>query len=234
MNARRITGFSLLLLAGLLIASLPLSVGMLDYDPRDRNEIGGFLTYIHEHETQYGARMALLLAKDAVVSVIVGAGLFLVFAGANRTLAALGAAGWLVATAGFLAIDGMEASMIAFADDYATVGVDQVTTLSVARSIAIVSGLTGQAAFSSFAVGLGSIGLLIVRHRGPDMPPAFLGWLGIFGAACWLLLWTSALTEAGFVFLPLGALSVIVWMLGVGFYLVRHSSTGATPASATA
>ena len=224
MRTQQWAGLSLLLLAGLLVASIPLSVGLLDYDPRNREEIGGFLTYIHEHETQYGARMALLLFKDAVVSVITGVGLLLTFAHVNRGLAVLGGAGWLVATAGFLGIDAMEAAMIALADDYARAEADGAVTLSVARTLAIVSGLTGQAAFSSFAVGLGAFGLLILRYEAGV--PRLLGWLGLVGAACWLLLWSSVLTEAGFVFIPLGALSVIVWMLGLGVYLLRHSLPG--------
>jgi hypothetical protein len=217
MSARKLTGYGLLLLALLILASMPLSLGFLDHDPRDRDEIAGFLGYVHDNQVTYGTRMGLLLLKDTVVSVALAAGLYLSFAAVNRGLALVGAAGWLVASAVFFMVDASEATMLVLADDYATAPTE--TILENARLLAVLSGLTGQAAFAGFSVSLAGFGALFLRQRGAAVP---LGYLSLVIAAAWLLLWTSVFTDAGFVFLPIGAIGTIVWLLGVGVYLVRN------------
>jgi hypothetical protein len=218
MTTRAVTGYALILLAALIIAGLPLSAGLLDHNPRDRDEIADYLAYINNHETQYGIRMALVFFKDAVVSVVIGAGLYLSFTSVNRSLALIGAAGWLVSAACFNLIDGMEAAMIALADAHSA-GDD---VLVLARTLAVVSSLGAQAAFSSFALAVAALGIMFLRAPAGVVPGRWLGWVSLVVAASWWLLWISVLTEAGFVFIPIGAISGIVWMLGVGIYLVRH------------
>jgi hypothetical protein len=227
----RVTGAALITLAALLIASIPLSTGMLEHNARDRGEIESFLAYVQDSRTEYGARMGLLFVKDSIVSVIVGAGLLLAFMRVNRALAVVGGAGILVSTAGFLTIDALEAAMLPLARDFAEGWPDQTATLATARGLAITSAIAGQLAFSSFAIGTISLGVLFIRARGAHVPPAWVGWLGIVTGVLWLLSWVGVLTEAGQAFIPLGAITTLSWMISLGVWLIRHPEAEEGPSS---
>jgi hypothetical protein len=166
--------------------------------------------------------MALLFVKDAVVSVVVGAGLLLAFLRVNRALAVIGGAGILVSTAGFLTIDALEAAMLPLARDFAQGWPDETGMLSTARAVAMTSGIAGQLAFAAFAVGVISLGVLVHRARGEGVPPRWVGWLGIVAGVLWLLSSTGMLIEAGQMFIPLGAITTLSWMISLGVWLIRH------------
>ncbi len=239
----QLTGTALLLLALGIIVSLALSFSFEgDDDPFDRDEIAGVLETINDNQAPYILGTAVEITIDAVVGLVVAAGLYLVFRERSRALALVGLAGLLANSIAFMVADASNVTMAFLAEDFAEKGgaggiaVGDEVILEVARAVVIFSIVTNQIALTSLGLGLIALGVLIAwspAAAGAN-PPRWLGWLGVLTGVLMILSWLIVVSDAAFVLFIASAIAALVWLIVLGGWLLLRAPQRAAPSPASA
>ncbi len=245
-RTNRFTGVTLLILAVTIIVSIILSIASMgDSDPFERDEISSLLQDINDNDAAYFIGLAFGIATDAVFSLAAGALLYILLRDRNRSLALLGFAGVIVASAAFIVGDVGNLTLGILAEDFVEKGgpggiqAGDAVILEVARSTAIFSVLAVQTGFTALGFGFLAFGSLITwapagGGAGAN-PPRYLGPLALLGGASVILSWTGAAVGIGFLFFIAGNIAILLWLLILGGWLLttaEEPARGAAPASA--
>lgn len=224
----RLTGIVLLLLCATLIVNIVLSMGVTDADPFAKDEIDNVLVDIHDSKTAYGVGLASSIVVDAAFGFIAGALLFSLLQDRSRALALVGLIGVTAATAVFMVADGAGAVMYYLANDFASGGAGKLAAgdssiLEVARAVGMFQAVAGQAGFTALAVGLGTYSIIIGwSPAGIVTPPRWLGYLGVISSLAAFVSWLIIAADGFFVLFIISALTQLIWLIGLGIWLISR------------
>jgi hypothetical protein len=224
-----IAGVVLLLLAITLIASVGLGSQTGDNDPFDDDEAAEFLEDVNDNEGAWLGQYAVGMVTDAGLLVLAAGLLYVLFRDRSRVLALIGLTG--ITAGGAIAattdVSGILTAILA--DDYVNGGGDlpagDPASFQTARLAAMYTYTGFQAAGTAIGCGFIALGLLIAyAPTGAINPPRWLGWPAMIAGLAFLLSWIIVLTEAGFVFIIIGGLGILVFTIGLGAWLIVNRS----------
>ena len=237
-RTRLIGGVAMLLaaIATVTLVALTASAG-IDSDPGDRGDVATFLTDTAKHQELIIAANVISITSDALLALVVGSALFMLFRDRSPLLATMILAG-LVAGATMSAVNDVVAIIGTFvAEDFVRGGVTgavggEAAALQTGRVLGMFSFLMFTPMNLAFGLGFVSLGAVVAfAPQGAVNPPRWLGWVGLAsGLACWLspLVWVH---DALFVFFPLQLVTLLILFIGLGTWLITHSSEETATAS---
>jgi len=211
-------------LAGvLLVAMVATVVAGIATDPISadtfREDARGVLADIVKDRDLFIVSQAFFLASS-FISIVMAAGLYVVFRSHDRTLALIGSFGFLAGAVLMLTTNMVGISLISLAEDYA--GTQSESLLSVASAVGLMKDVAFAMGAVGIAMGVLSYGLLILTTN------AIPRWMGIFGIAGgivtpfgWLLFVDSDLALIVFVGL---SISLFFALISGGWLVYRGAS----------
>lgn len=209
--------------------------GTSDKSPFERDEVAEFLTDINDNEGLLVAAAASGIVADGVLLLAVAAAIFVLFRDRSPLLATLSMIGLTAAATVSLLVDGSNILLAMIADDFVNGGAGDIppgdpAVLELGRYVGMITFLFVNVLFTAAGTGLLALGLLLVGARpGVVNPPKWIGWVAIVsGASAWLA-WLVVLAEPGFVFFPIQLISVLVLMISLGIWLLRHPDLQPSP-----
>jgi hypothetical protein len=227
-KAVAISGIIAILLAIGIIINVGSSFSSGDYSPFEKDEVGKFLTDINDNETSVIAGGASGIVVDGFLGVALAASFFVLFRDRSRLLATLFFAGLLIEGAVSLFVDGNNILLTVIAKDFVRGGPTGVAAgdpsiLEVGRYVGMITLAFGNISLTALGLGLGALGILIARApAGAINPPRWLGWVAVFAGACAELAWFVVVIDPAFVFFIGNLLSSLVFLFGMGIWLLRH------------
>jgi hypothetical protein len=212
-----------------------MAAGGSEKDPFDRDEVAEFLTDVNDNEELLIASGAVGIINDGVFVILVGAALYVLFRDRNPLLATVAAIAIGATAAISLVVDISNILLTMIAEDYVKGGVGGAApgdpaALELGRYVAVVTFAFTNLLFTPAGLAFLSIGSLLVgAPQGLINPPKWLGWVAIIaGAAMWLS-WLVVAAEPGFIFFPINLIATLVFLIGLGVWLLRHSDLQPAP-----
>jgi Domain of unknown function (DUF4386) len=218
-----------------VIAVVLMASGTSDESPFEDEEAAEFLTDVNDNQEQLLASAAVGILNDAVFVPVIAVAFFILFRDRNPFLATAAMVGIAVTAAISLLVDGSNLLLTIIAEDYVEGGPEGVepgdpATLQLGRYIGMITFAFTNVLFSAAGMGLLAIGLLLVgAPEGLVNPPRWLGWVAIISGVSSGLAWLVLAAEPFFVFFPIQGLSLLVLLVGLGIWLVRHGDLQPAP-----
>jgi len=223
-----ITGLVIILLAIGIIVTLGATFSTGDYSPFEKDEVAKYLTDVNDNETAFLITGGVGIAVDGFLGVALAALIYVLFRDRSRLLATVAFAGLLVQSAMSLLVDGNNILLSIIADDFVKGGPTEIApgdtaVLEVGRYVGMLTFLFTNVLFTSLGLGLLALGILIARApAGAINPPRWLGWVAVFAGACAELAWLVVVIDPAFVFFIGNFLASIVFLIGLGVWLLMH------------
>ncbi len=223
-----LSGVLLILLALCLIVSVGSSFSTGDNDPFTKDEVGKFLTDVHDNETSVIIGGAAGIIVDGFVGVAVAAALYVLFRDRSRLLATVTFAGLLVQSAVALVVDGNTILLTVIASDFVKggppgVGAGDPAVLEVGRYVGMFTVAFGNVGLTALGLSLIALGIIIARSpEGKINPPRWIGWAALFAGVCSELAWFVVIIDPAFVFFIGNLLGSLVLLFGLGIWLFMH------------
>ena len=223
-----IAGIVLILLAIGLIVTIGASFSTGDYSPFERDEVAKYLADINDNRTAVIITGAVGIIIDGFLGVALAALLYVLFRDRSRVLATAAFAGLLTQAALSLMVDGNNILLVIVAKDFAEGGPTGVAagdpaTLEVGRYIGMFTFLFTNVLFTSLGLALIALGSIITSApNGAINPPRWLGWVACFAGACAELAWLVVIIDPAFVFFIGNFLGSIIFLIGLGVWLLMH------------
>ena len=233
-----IAGLAMIVAAVLTIVIVALTIfagESEDVDPFDEDEAAEFLETVNDDEDTIIAGAAVGILNDAVFIPLVAVAFFILFRDRSPFLATAAMIGLAVAAAISLFVDGSNILLTIIASDFVEGGPEGVEpgepgTLQLGRYIGMTTLIFFNVAISSAGLGLLAIGLLLVgAPEGIVNPPRWMGWVAIISGAAAGLAWLVVAAEPFFVFFPIQGLSMLVFLIGLGVWLLRRPDLQPAP-----
>jgi hypothetical protein len=229
-RANRVAGVTLLALPILSVVGFAAAGPIAEIDPFARGDIEGLLRAIYERPGLFSVSLVPFVVMDVLALPAVATVLYLSFRDRSHFLALLGALGMVVGAAGFILHEaGAMTLPFLAADFFAEGGAPGVTIgdpsiLQAARTVSIVQGVTALCGQSGMGVGVGAIGVLIVRApNGKWNPPKWLGVLGIVAAAGMVSTWLFLVNHtAGGIATLVAETATILMVIILGIWFLRQ------------
>jgi hypothetical protein len=235
-------------LAGIVLLALPIflvvaivlnGVSTGDNDPMEKGEVEEFLLEVHDNRDLAIASAGAFVVVDVVVGALVATVLYLLFRDRSNVLALLTFVAFVLNGALSGVVDGIDAGIIVLADDYVDGGAGlepgDPAILEIARALSVTSGMVGMVSFTALGLALASLGLLLVMApEGAVNPPRFFGWVSLIGGVAAFASWLVLLSDAGFIAFAIQGIAGLILFIGLGIWLLRHSSDAVPVVPATA
>jgi hypothetical protein len=235
-----IAGIVLILLAICLIVNVGASMQTGDNDPFTKSEVAKFLTDVNDNQTWVIVGGAAGIVVDGFLGVAAAALFYVLFRDRSRLLASLVFAGLLVESALSLVVDGNNILLTVIAKDFVKGGPSNIPAgdpaiLEVGRYVGMITLAFGNVALTSLGLGLMALGMLIARApAGAINPPRWLGWVAVFAGACAELAWFVVIIDPAFVFFIGNLFASLVFLFGLGIWLLMHQDLKPAEALASA
>ncbi len=232
----RLAGMAMIVSAILTVVTVGLmAAGTSDKDPFTREDVPEFLTDVNDNEDLLVASGAVGIINDGVFVLAVGAALYILFRDRNPYLATIAGIAVAITAAISLVVDISNVLLTAIAKDYVEGGVGDIAAgdsaaLELGRYVGIVTFAFTNLLFTPAGLAFTSIGLLITgAPQGLINPPKWLGWVAIVaGLAMWLS-WLVVAVDAGFIFFPINLVATLVFLVGLGVWLLRNGDLQPAP-----
>jgi len=225
----QVTGILLLLMVGLTVGGFATGATLGEVDPFARADIEALLSTINDNFGLWSFSLIAYIATD-LLAVVAAAFLYLVFRDRNRPLALLGAFSLVAASVAFMMHEVGAMTLAFLADDFlvsggpGSIGSGDAVTLEVARAVSVTQATTALFGQTLMGMSVASFGGLIVWAQvGLRNPPRWIGAAGVLGGICMLVTWVFLLSHlAGGGVTMLAELAVVVMLIGLGVWLLRH------------
>jgi hypothetical protein len=223
-----LAGLVMVLLAIGIIVNVGASFTTGNNDPFNKDETAKFLKDVNDNQTAYIVGGAAGIVVDGFLGVAVAAMFYLLFRDRSRLLATLALVGVLINSALSLLVDGNNILLTVIASDFVKGGPNNIpagdpSILEVGRYAGIITLAFGNVSLTALGLGLGALGILIAKApAGGVNPPRWLGWVAIFAAACAELAWFVVVINPAFVFFIGNLLASLVFLFGLGIWLLMH------------
>lgn len=234
-----IAGIALILLGILAVITVSLTAsGTSDKNPFERDEVTEFLKDTNDNSGLLVASGAVGIINDGVIVVTVAAAMYVLFRDRNPLLATVALAGFLVGAAISLVVDMSNILLVVVAKDFVDGGVGSIpagdpAALELGRYIGMITIVFTNLLFTPLGTGLAALGLLIAAApQGIVNPPKWIGWVAIIGGLASWLAWLVVLSDAGFIFFPINLITVLIFTISLGVWLLRHGDLQPAPMKA--
>lgn len=232
----RIAGIAMIVSAILMVVSVGLTAaGTSEKSPFERDEVAEFLTDTYDDKDLLAAAGAVGIVNDGVFVLTVGAALYVLFRDRNPLLATMAGLAIAATAAISLIVDISNVLLTAIAEDYVEGGVGGAAAgdpaaLELGRYVGMITFAFTNLLFTPAGLAFLSIGMLLVSApQGLINPPKWLGWVGVVaGLAMWLS-WLVVAVDAGFIFFPINLVATLVFLIGLGIWLIQHSDLQPAP-----
>ena len=197
-------------------------------DPFNKDETAKFLKDVHDNQTSFIVQGASGIVVDGFLSVLVTAVFYILFRDRSRLLATIALVGLLLQSAFSLIVDGNNVLLTVIASDFVKGGPSGIPAgdpaiLETGRYVGMVTLAFGNVGFTALGVGLMAIGWLIARApNGAINPPRWLGWVSVVAGASAELAWFVVVINPAFVFFIINLLASLVFLFGLGIWLLMH------------
>jgi len=236
----RLTGIILLALAACTLLTIVFSIGTSDVNAFERDKIDDLLIDIEDNNGTAIVSLIFSILSNAVFGIAAGAALYLLLRDRNALYALFGLAFILAGSASLLVGDAGTNTMINLASDFAEGGPEgfdagDPAILRDARSVAILSSSAQIIGGTAISVGVIAFGAIIGwAPLGAVNPPRWLGWIAIIAGVAGILSWLIVLGDFAFIFFAISGLGSLIFLVGLGgWLLMRAEETGApSPAAA--
>ena len=231
-------GLAMILLAIGIIVAVASTIPTTDKSPFTKSEVPQFLKDVHDDQTLYIINGADGMIVDGALSVIVAAVVYILFRDRSRLLALIAFAGLLGQAGISLMLDLDQILLTIVAKDFVTGGPGNVpagdaSLLEVGRYLGMLSLALTNVVSTMLGVGLLALGWLIARApAGAVNPPRWLGWMAFVSGVCAELSWLIVVVDPAFVFLLGSFLFSLIFLFGLGIWLLQHQDVQPAMASA--
>jgi len=231
-------GLAMILLAIGIVVAIGTTIPTTDKSPFTRSEVPQFLKDVHDDQTLYIINGADGMIVDGALSVVVAAVVYILFRDRSRLLALIAFAGLLGQAGISLLLDLDQILLTIVAKDFVTGGPGNIpagdaSLLEVGRYLGMLSLALTNVIFTMLGVGLLALGWLIARApAGAVNPPRWLGWMAILAGASGELAWLLIVLDPAFVFLLGNFVFSLIFLVGLGIWLLQHQDI--QPAATTA
>jgi hypothetical protein len=232
----RLAGIAMIIAAILTVVNVGLTAASTsDKDPFERGEVPEFLTEIYDNKDTLIAAGAVGIISDGVFVIAVGAALYILFRDRNPFLATVTVAGIASTAALSLVVDISNILLTIIATDYVEGGAGGIaagdpSTLELGRYVGMITFAFVNTLFTPGGLAFVAIGALLAgAPQGLINPPRWLGWVAIItGLAMWLS-WLVVVVEPAFVFFPINLVASLVFLVGLGVWLLRNGDLQPAP-----
>jgi hypothetical protein len=231
----RLTGIILIVFAvTIVVAVIAGGVAGGDSDPFARDEIDDLLIDIEESKGAAIVNLTFSIVGHAGFGIAAAAGLYLLLRDRGRLFAISGFAFVLLAQAAFLIEDASYNTLINLASDFAEGGPEgfeagDTAILRDARSIAILGSSAQILGLTSLSLGIIAFSAIIARApRGAVNPPGWLGWVGLIAGVTGILSGLVVTGDWAGIFFGLSGLATLIWLVGLGVWLLTRSGETAS------
>lgn len=223
-----IAGLVMVLLAIGIIANVGSSMTTGNNDPFDKSKTAAFLKDVHDNQTAVIVGGAAGIVVDGFLSVAVAGLVYILFRDRSRLLATFALVGILVNSGISLVVDGNNILLTVIASDFVKGGPGNIAAgdpsiLELGRYVGVMTLAFGNVSLTALGLGLVSLGWLIAKSpTGAINPPRWIGWASIFAGACAELAWFVVIIDPAFVFFIGNLLGSIIFLFGLGIWLLMH------------
>jgi hypothetical protein len=232
----RVVGVLLLLLVGMIVGAFMAGATLGEVDPFARTDVEALLRTINDGFGLWIISLVAYMATD-VLTVVVAAFLYVVFRDRSPALALLGVVSLVAAAVAFMMHEVGAMTLAFLAEDLLLSGgpggiaVGDPVILEVARAVSVGQAVTALFGQTLMGLGVASFGALIVwAQAGQLNPPRWVGTAGLLGGMAMLTTWVFLVSHlAGGAVTLIAELAVVVMLLGLGVWLVRHPADAPVP-----
>jgi hypothetical protein len=233
-----IVGIAMIVLVVLLVIEVAFSATTGDNNPFTKSEVPAFLNDVHDSETEVIVAGAVGIILDGFVSVIVAAGIYVLFRDRNPLLASIAFGGLIANAVLSLIVDGSNILLTQIAADFVKGGPGNIaagdpSTLELGRYVGMITLAFGNVAATPLGIALLSLGaLLVAGPQGIFNPPRWIGWVAMISGASAELAWLVVAADPFFVFFVINLLSSVILLVSLGIWLIRHGDLQPAPMKA--
>lgn len=232
----RIAGVLLLSLVVLTVGGFMAGATLVEVDPFARTDVEDLLRTINDSFGVWSVSLVAYMATD-VLTVVAAVFLYVILRDRSPTLALLGVVSLAAAAVAFMVHEVGAITLAFLAEDFlgsggpgAIAGGDPVI-LEVARAVSVSQAATALFGQTLMGLGVASFGALMLwAEAGLRNPPRWIGAAGLLGGVAMFATWTFLLSHlAGGGVTLLAELAVVIMLLGLGVWLVRHPAQVVEP-----
>lgn len=236
----RLGGLVFLLLSIGVVVGAVLSMTVTSNEPFTRGDVRGYLQDIDSHRAAFILNLIASVCVDAVLGILAAATLFLLLRDRARALATAALVLIVGASAVSMVGDAVSGVLLNIARDFAhggPPGVDagSAQTLEVGRALGMIQGVAMEVGWTALSSGILLFGIIIAwGPSGAVNPPRWLGFVAVVSGVVGYLTWLVAVSDAAFVVFLVSAISQLVFVAGMGLWLLTRSEVQAAEMRAAA
>jgi hypothetical protein len=234
-----ITGLVLIAITVCLVLSIGLGMAVSNTDPTSKADTAKMLKDTYDHHAVEVISLFFDVVLDGFLTLLIAPLTFFVFRDRSRLLAYIFFTAFLGSAVLSSVTDGINASVLVLAKDYAHGGAGlnagDPAILEISHVLSVVASLVSSWGSTMLAIGFLTLGWLIARApAGKVNPPRAIGWIIIVDGIAQLFGWASFVTGAAFLAFIVFGITTLIFTIWLGIWLITNSSKLPLPDGAPA
>ncbi len=232
------TGLVLIAIAVCLVLSIVIGIGVSDTDPTSKADTAKMLKDTFDHRTAAVISLFFSVLLDAGFTLLIAPLTFLLFRDRSRVLGYIFFTGFIGSAVLSSATDGVHASVLVLAKDYAHggagVNAGDPAILELTHVLQVASSLVGQWGGTMLGIAFLALGLLIARApMGNVNPPRAIGWIIVVDGIAQFFGWAQFVTGAAFLAFIVFGITTLIFTIWLGIWLITNGGKLPMPAPAS-